>query len=228
MRTRNFTQRLIHFLLERYNPRGAHKSFATTGEDLIIQAALHAAGITQATYVDIGAHHPIFSNNTYFFYRQGGRGVIIEPNKKLIEIAQHKRPRDTIVRAGAGATNNESLFYAFSQSTRSTFSKEQAEEWEKSSGQQPITSPLPLFSLDTIIQKFCNNTPDIVSIDAEGYDEEILRGFSWRVRPPVFCVESLEQSGQRNQALYDIFTNHQYRVYAETPANTIFIDTLVQ
>lgn len=221
--------RIYRFLTTRYTPRGARHSFSHAGEDLIMREALPLHKKDHSTYIDIGAHHPIFSNNTYLLYRNGGHGVIVEPNASLCELARAKRPRDIVVCAGAGPTDGAADFYAFSQSTRSTFSPTQAADWERGSGQRAEKKNLPLFSLDTIITKFLNNTPpDIVSIDAEGYDLDILRAFSWNTRPRIFCVESIEPSGKRNRALSELFMTHHYRIYAETPANTIFIDTLVQ
>lgn len=222
-----FLKRGALFVKHRYAPRGTVQSFTSTGEDLIILSALQKFGVTRPTYIDIGAHHPIFSNNTYLLYRHGGNGVIFEPNKELCTLAARKRPHDICICAGAGPTDTESTFYNFPQSTRSTFSKEQAEEWQKNSGQKPSISNLPIFSLDTIVAKFLENkTPDVISIDAEGYDMEIMRGFSWNVRPRVFCIESATQD-IRNR-LQELFEKNKYAEYARTPANTIFIDTLIQ
>ena len=227
-----FIARGTRFLQNRIAPRGALLSFAYGGEDLIMAEALKKWNVSRATYIDIGAHHPIFSNNTYLFYKNKGHGVIVEPHQNLCDLAQRKRSRDTTLCAGAGRANGQADFFVFPQSTRSTFSKDQAEEWVKQSGQSFSVVSLPLLSLDTIIAKHCGGTaPDVISIDAEGYDIEILSGFSWNTRPKVFCVESLVPSSSpntptRRKDVYELFAAHQYFPYAETSANTIFVDTI--
>lgn len=226
----SFVSRLAKFLKNRYLPRGGKVSFAKDGEDIIIEGVLASMGIQKPTYLDIGAHHPVFANNTYLFYRHGGRGVILEPNKNLCRLIQKQRPRDVCLNAGAGGTDDSLPFYAFSQDTRSTFSKEQALEWERGSGQKPVISEIPLFSLNTILERNFDSVPDVISIDAEGYDLEILNNFSFNSRPKVFCVETaIPGEGNtlsRNKDIYDIFKKHGYTTFAETPANTIFIDTV--
>lgn len=206
--------------------------FSQSGEDLIISHGLLSLGILHPTYIDIGGHHPIFANNTYLFYTNGEHGVVVEPIKKLCSLIEKKRPRDTCLEVGVGKEDGTASFYEFPQNTRSTFSEEQAKQWEKASGQKATVSTIPVLSLDTIINHYCNNEcPDIVSIDAEGYDIKILSGFSFSCRPKFFCVETLNitPSGlpERDSVIYELFGKNNYFPYAETPSNTIFTDSMV-
>jgi hypothetical protein len=49
-----------------------------------------------------------------------------------------------------------------------------------------------------------------------------------RFRPEVFCIETLtyseDQTGQKNQGIYDVMKQNDYVVYADTNLNTIFVD----
>jgi hypothetical protein len=56
------------------------KSFSQSGEDLIIDFIFNALGISRPSYIDIGAHHPYYLNNTAIFYLRGARGINIEPD----------------------------------------------------------------------------------------------------------------------------------------------------
>ena len=217
-------KRLINFLKQRYAPRGSCLSFSSTGEDLLMHQASLKLGISKLSYLDIGCHHPIFGNQTYLFYKKGARGVVVEPNQNLCNIIKKKRVRDICVCAGVGKIDTQATFYAFDRNTRSTFSKNQAKKWQKTSGQKYQIETIPLFSLKTIIKKYCNGIcPDIISMDTEGYEEKILSGFSWKMRPKIFCVES---DGNK-KSLNTIFKDRCYSIYAETPANTIFIDAMI-
>lgn len=180
---------------------------------------LKKKGVKKPSYVDIGAHHPIFGNNTYLFYRAGGSGALVEPNPEMCRLAKSKRSRDTCLNAGAGAHDGEADFYMFSQSTRSTFSKEQAQAWEASSGQKASIEKRSILSLDSIIQKgSAGKAPDIISIDAEGLDAEILSGFSFVVRPKLFCIESNDQVAK-------VMAEKGYELKAQILQNAIFMDT---
>jgi FkbM family methyltransferase len=226
-----FIKKVIPFLKARFAPRGARQTFSTCGEDLIMNDILGELGVKNALYVDIGAHHPVFGNNTYLLYRQGGHGVLVEPNPELCALIRNKRPRDICLNAGAGRETSEAEFYAFKRSTRSTFSKQQAEEWEKQSGQKPTVEIQKTHSLDSIIDNECKGLiPDVVSIDAEGYDVEILLGFSWAKRPKIFCIESVlhdDKSSERDIQIHRTFKERGYRIEVQTRNNSIFVDKTI-
>lgn len=227
--TKAFLKRAYHFLRSRYAPRGARISFSGSGEDIVMANILNRLGVKDIYYLDIGAHHPFFGNNTYLFYRNKGKGVLIEPNPDLCSVIKKKRPRDICVNAGVGKADGRAPFYVFSRSTRNTFSYDDALEWEKQSGEQMITREQNIFSLNTILDTYCLRTPDVVSIDAEGYDYEILSGFNWKKRPKIFCVESLDYYERnlenRDDNLYALLEKNDYRPLAQIFHNTIFVDS---
>ena len=64
-------KKVFYFISKRYAPRGAKFTFAASGEDVLIAQAIKHFNIQKPTYIDIGAHHPIFGNNTYLLYLQG-------------------------------------------------------------------------------------------------------------------------------------------------------------
>lgn len=199
-------KKIFSFIKNRYAPRGAYISFSQSGEDLIIKRI-----IKNPTYIDIGAHHPIFGNNTYLFYGNGG--ILVEPNPKLAKIIKQKRPKDKCIVGGISDHDGEENFYSFERDTRSTFSKEQAEDWQKTSGQKPVVNKVPIFSLNTITKDF---HPDLISIDAEGLDFKILSAYNWIKKPKVICVEK----GENIQKLLE---SKGYKLFAQTEANVIFI-----
>ena len=105
------------------------ESYSQCGEDLVVRFFLQYRGIGKMTYLDIGANDPIEGSNTYFFYRLGYRGVLIEPNPAYGERLKSVRRHDTTLVAGIGVTAaREADFYVMSAPALSTFSKEQAEQ----------------------------------------------------------------------------------------------------
>src|SRR5687768_6889448 len=89
-------------------------AYAQSGEDLILAHLFYKLNISRPNYVDIGANHPAFISNTYFFYLRGSRGVCVEPNPVLFEKIKRIRPNDTVIHAGIGlAEQKEADFYLF-------------------------------------------------------------------------------------------------------------------
>jgi FkbM family methyltransferase len=194
-------------------------SFSQSGEDLIIKKAFEELGIKNPSYIDVGCHHPIFGNVTYLSYKNDSKGVVIEPNNKLCNIIQQKRSKDICINGGVGNNDGEDDYYSFKRDTRNTFSKQQADEWKSQSGQEYKIEKIKVYSLNSIINKyFYNKTPDLISLDTEGYEEKILSSFNWDYKPKIFCIES----AGRKDVLNSLFIAKGYSVYAETPANTIF------
>lgn len=214
-------QKIILFLKARYAPRGARVTFSQYGEDIVMKDILKKNGIQNISYIDIGAHHPYFGNNTFLLYKAGGKGVLVEPNANLSNLIKRVRPRDICLNVGAGGEAGEVDFYEFSQSTRSTFSKQQADEHAHVSGQKARIEKKPIVSLDSIIVKyFEGEAPSVVSIDAEGLDKEILTSFSWSKRPKIFCVEISD--GDRE--IETLMKMKGYELKARMFQNGIFVD----
>lgn len=192
-------------------------SYAQCGEDLIVSSVLDSLGVARPTYLDLGAHHPTYLSNTFFFYLWGGRGVCVEPDPLLFRGLHKKRGRDTCLNVGVGArTLPDAEFFLMSASTLNTFSQEEAQRLEADTPHRIVRAVwVPIVSVNQII---------------EGMDMEILRAFDFgRWRPPVFCVETLVFSERRSGAakISDVaaFMDTQgYFVYADTYVNTIFVD----
>ena len=209
-------------------------SYAQQGEDIVLWQILRGAlGIEHPTYLDIGAHHPVFNNNTFYFYERGARGVLVEPNPALHDVLAQLRPGDALVRAGIGVTaQTEAEFYVIGGSEDgqlNTFSREQAETLVKrSNGRYSIAKVLkiPLLNINELMRKHWNGPPNLLSIDTEGFDLPILRSLDFkRMRPDVICAETLEIGGRRVLPdILQLLTQHGYEVRGGSFVNTIFID----
>lgn len=210
---------------------GARVSFAQYGEDIIISNILQNIGVVNPTYLDIGAHHPTQLSNTYLMYSQGCRGVCVEPDPSLYALLNGSRPRDVCINAGVGTTTvSEADFYIITAKTLSTFSKREAERYEKL-GTHKIQRviKMPLVQVNDVIKDHFSSFPNLVSLDVEGLDLEIIRTFDFSsVRPEVFCIETIEyaESGisEKINDIIDIMTSHGYLAFADTFVNTIFVD----
>lgn len=205
-------------------------SYSQCGEDLIIDFLLKDMGLGRITYVDIGAHDPISMNNTYKFYRRGGKGVCIDPNPIIYVRLKRHRKRDICLNAGVSETAVEKAdFYILKSDTLSTFSKEKAEYLIKYSDEEiDEVVKIPILSINEVM-KILPECPNLVSIDTEGMDLSILKGIDYEeYRPQVFCIETLtyekQQVERKIREIIDFMDACGYTIYADTHINTIFLD----
>lgn len=175
---------------------GGLLSFAQSGEDLIAHFICHYLKIPEVNYLDVGAHDPVAINNTYFLYRRGLKGVLVEPNVAMCKKLRAVRPRDTTLEAGIGVTGDrEADYYLMTESAWNTFSKEEAEHMTRVSGGRIKVErviKVPLLDINEVMTKHFGGAPTFLSIDTEGLDLAILKTIDFkRFRPAVICAETL-------------------------------------
>lgn len=205
-------------------------TYSQQGEDMLIALACKELGITKPTYMDIGASHPFTINNTALFHKKGMRGVNIEPDPAVFAELAAWRPRDTNLNIAVGDTDGTATLYVFNHSELNTLSKTEADERATLPGlsiQKELT--IPVLTIGTVVEKYCNGIfPNILSLDAEGMDEKILRSIDFvKNYPKIICVETLvfagAEAGTQNAAIGDLLQAQGYTVFASTHINTIFI-----
>jgi FkbM family methyltransferase len=206
------------------------RSYAQVCEDLIVADIFKHLRIEKPSYLDIGAHDPVFCSNTYLFYEAGSRGVLVEPNPALTPKIRRVRPEDTVLEVGVGArgADVEADYYLIAgQGEQNTFSLEEARRLQAEFGEKVLTGVIKRKLVDVnrvLAENFPKRAPDFVSTDAEGYDLTILSGFDFdRFRPRVFCVETLAGSTPDPRIL-DLMRSKDYEVHGGTFVNTVFVD----
>jgi len=211
--------------------------YAQSGEDLILDGLFYKQGIQRPSYLDVGANHPAYISNTYYFYLRGSKGVCVEPNPRLARSIEKKRPRDIVLNVGVGIDEQaEADFYLFPHYAHglSTFSKKEAEHWQevgmKGMGKIPYEKviKMPLKPINSIIKTHFAVPPDLLSLDVEGLDLPILQTLDFNLyRPVAICVETLmydeQQREHRREDIIGYLQAKDYTVYADTHVNTIFL-----
>jgi FkbM family methyltransferase len=210
-------------------PDGTNFSFAQQGEDLVASSLLGAIGITKPSYMDIGAYDPIRSNNTYLFYRRGGRGLLVEPNVALTDKLRRKRPGDAVLVAGIGIDDTpEADYYVLSDDQLNTFDKEQVERLTRETTTKLIkVVKMPLININRVMaEHFGSTAPDYLSIDIEGLDFAVLKTLDFaRFRPKVICAETLITATLRhNPDTLALMAEKGYELRGMTHPNALFVD----
>lgn len=209
-------------------------SYSQCGEDMIARFVFDALKIANPTYMDIGAHHPTYLNNTYAFYEAGSSGVNIEPDPDLFARFPRERARDTNLNIGIGDAAGELTFHVMSARTLNTFSAEEARAaTEKGRVTIERTLLLPVRPVNEVLDEhFAQNSPDFLSLDVEGLDLAILKAWDFsRWRPKLACLETIVYAGGRGGGQRHDITAHLqdcgYFAYAHTHVNTLFVDRAV-
>lgn len=212
---------------------GCKISYSQAGEDILIELASKMLKINQPTYIDIGANDPKTKNNTYLFYKKGSSGVCIEPNPFIFNKIRQIRPRDICLNVGIGnEAKKEASYFMLTSGALNTFSEEDANDHVRSGnyGNQKIEKILkiPLENINDIISKYLGDQVDILSLDTEGFDLQILKSLNIdKYRPKIICAETskyVNNEIEKNEDIISYVTSKNYKIFADTFINTIFID----
>lgn len=205
-------------------------SYSQCGEDLIVKFIFDNLNIINPTYLDIGAHHPYYLSNTALFYKNGSRGINIEPDPSLFKQFLKDRTEDTNLNVGIGDKNEILDFYIISSPTLNTFSKTEAEKYiEEGDYKIQEIKKIEVLSLSEILNKIKSDVfPQFLSVDAEGVDEIVIKQIDFENNyPMVICLETISFStsgkGVKNLQLINYIIEKGYFVYADTYINTIFV-----
>ncbi|MDI6034178.1 FkbM family methyltransferase [Flavobacterium sp. LB2P84] len=205
-------------------------SFSQCGEDLIVKFIFDYLGIYKPTYIDIGAHHPYYISNTALFYKNGCRGINVEPDPVLFKEFLKYRKEDENLNIGISDSNSELDFYIISSPTLNTFSKGEAEKYALEGNYQiKSIEKITVKTLKNVLEECSNGIfPQYLSVDAEGVDEVIIKEIDFENNYPiVICIETITFStsgnGIKNTNLIEYIIDRGYILYADTHINTIFV-----
>ncbi|MCP5405421.1 MAG: hypothetical protein H6922_04255 [Pseudomonadaceae bacterium] len=200
-------------------------------EDVLIARAWTGIGrkLSDLRYVEVGGNHPRYLSVTYSLYKQGARGVVVEPNPTLAPLWGMFRPRDVLVRAGASWMKKASIatYWSFRRHTLNTFDEASAKAMIKiHADESPAKLKLPLLPWADILAQ--GDAPELVVLDTEGLDEKLLKAFPFEsLKPTLFCVETLlyDISGapRKIAPMFKLMEKQGYMVLADTLVNTVFV-----
>lgn len=147
-------------------------------------------------FLDVGAADGLTLSNSIAFERMGWICLCIEANANFTEQLKKNR-KHWMVRA-VGSHDGSGTFHIFHPPGRPTW-------WLSHSSLAPrrMESPYQLIekrpvnvtTVDKCIEEFGQfNTIDVLSVDTEGTELDVLRGFNWKKwKPRVVVVEDFER-----------------------------------
>jgi FkbM family methyltransferase len=234
----NINKKIKNYLLNRLTtaPQGERRTYSQCGEDILLEFVLNELGIENPRFIDIGAHHPTYLNNTYLFYKKGCFGINVEPDPHLFQEFTKQRNQDINLNVGVGMQDEKAQtdFYIMTARVLNTFSKEEAIRIHETT-QYKIEKviPIDLVSVNSILKThFKDKAPDLISIDVEGWDFEIIKSLDLtQLERTVFCVETLtyteDKSEKKRNDIIDYLVERGFFVCADTYINSIFVNKKV-
>ena len=196
-------------------------SWSQFGEDLLMKAFLPEA---VGTYVEIGAGHPTHLSNSFFFYQEGWRGLLVEPNPALIELLHKHRDRDAVLGALIGTSKASRSYYQFESWPLSTTDVKRVLEL-RDQGVAPISlTSLPVRSLASLELAASPLEPAFLSIDVEGADLDVLTSNDWTAyRPRVICVEERDAATSDTTGVASLLSAQGYQFVSRAIVSSIYV-----
>jgi FkbM family methyltransferase len=145
-------------------------------------------GRTDGFFVDIGANDPQRGSQSWMLEERGWRGILIEPQARLCERLRLARPRSQVFQVACGAPGapSEMTFHTAATPGHSGLVKNLVDATTNYVG----TEMVKVMTLDAVLAEAGNPTIDFVTMDVEGTQFDVLRGFDLRRhRPKLLLIE---------------------------------------
>lgn len=179
------------------------KFYSQFGEDkyLVEHCKLPENGV----FVDVGAGD-IENSNSLHFEQKGWFVLCIEPDERH----EHLKDRALVDHSVIGKENGTApfTFHRFPQLSGTHHKNPKAEK-------------LPMYTLDTVLERYEIKTIDILSIDVEGAEEEVLGGFSIDKYQPTYIIIEYTNQFKGNQEEVTKKLLPGYTVVLKTQSNLV-------
>ena len=197
---------------------------AQNGEDRWLDR--YFKGRQAGFFVEVGAFDGVSLSNTYHFEQIGWTGILIEPDPDNAAQCRAHRPRSRTFECAVVApeATGEVAFFKVSGGTVYSTTSFTAAHRKRllAGGYQWREVRVPARTLDSILQEAAAPRLDFVTIDVEGGELQVLRGFDIRRwKPRAVVVES--NAKRRDPAVRDYFVRNAYAYHHSIDVNDFYL-----
>ena len=186
-------------------------SYAQNYEDVILYRALKH--IEKGFYIDVGANDPVVDSVTKAFYDRGWRGINIEPARQWYDKLIADRPKDTNLNIAISDEVGVSELYDISDTGLSTLHKDIANTHLERSGVLHSKTPVPVLSLDMVLEQYPIDEIHFLKVDVEGSEKQVLSSIDLtHTRPWIILAEATlpESRTESHQSWEHILLKYNY------------------
>lgn len=213
------------------------ESYSSYGEDSLFNGVLKRLSwimqknlFDQNTYIDIGSFHPVKESNTYFLYKMGWSGTLVDPNSYFNVLVHELRPHDILYNCAVDVESGTKDFYMFGDTDSSNTLSPEFAERKKNSQHTGVswTAQVPAKTINEIVKihlDYFQKTPFFMNIDIEGKDLDVIKTYSHDVRIPFIMVEDDSINFFNTSEIRTVMENKGYAPIASTFLTTLYIDT---
>ena len=193
------------------------ESYSQFGDDLLLWKQFGEK--SNGFFVEAGANHPTLNSQTYLFERRGWSGILVEPLAPNCDLLRSERSRSRVFQCALGAPEQRgkaNITVAAGNDGLSAFVLNRNDTAER-------VEIVEVRTLDDVLAEAGNPTLDFVSLDVEGAELQVLKGFDLgKHRPSVLVVEDHLQ----NLWLHWYLKGQGYRLVKRTGCNSWYVPKL--
>lgn len=190
-------------------------TYSQHGEDVFILETLKQHNLKDSIYVDVGANHPTDISNTYLLYRNGLKGLIIEPNPELISLFFRFRTRDIALPIGCSNSASLSKFNISKTPVVSSFLSARDDNFYKSIF-------VPVLPVDMALKSIERSFISLLSIDVEGLNLEVLKGAASTLQNTLLLCVEYDNDAEKDS--FAKFLREDFLLIKEFGCNLFFIN----
>ena len=136
------------------------ESYSSYGEDSILNGVIKRLSwlmgkdlFAQNTYIDIGSFHPVKESNTYFLYKKGWFGTLVDPNSYFNVLVHELRPNDILYNCAVDIESGTKEFFMFGDMDSSNTLSSDFAERKKNSQHTAVswTAQVPTKTINEIV-----------------------------------------------------------------------------
>ncbi len=189
-------------------------SFSQYGEDLLVWK--HFGEKRTGFFVEVGANDPEEISNSLFLERNGWSGILVEPQSTCCERLRQARPKARLFQVACGSPEQRGKAVLHLKGHTSKLVSTPAVDLSVIRHEE-----VQVITLDDVLEQAGNPQIDFVSIDVEGDDIQVLRGFDIKRHRPRLII--IEDDYQNRLEIYRYMKQQGYRLVKRTGCNNWYI-----
>lgn len=188
--------------------------YSQYGEDKILNDLFKSP---KGFCIEIGGFDGITGSNSYFFEQKGWNCIIIEPIPKYFELIKSNRSCVALNYAVSNENGYSDFFIADSVEQLSSLTPD-VKRITKFNGAKLEKITVQKRTLNSILEEQNVTNIDFITIDVEGHEMEVMKGFDIRKYTPAIIILE-DNSNGLDQNMDKYMEGYDYALFKRTGCN---------